>query len=61
MGENAKKWVNRVGIGMIVVGIIGVSATGGNPDAAVTLGSAAAVAVGALISLIKEIVQSIMK
>lgn len=59
MSDNTKKWLNRVGVGLVVLGVVGIVAGGGNVETALSLGSIVAAGVGAAIALIKEVIQSI--
>ena len=61
MNEQVKAWVNRIGLGAVVVGIVGISIAGGDADAAVSTGFQVATFVGAAVILIKEIIQSLKK
>jgi hypothetical protein len=53
--------INRISIGLVIVGVAGVALTGGDPESAVRLGSLAAAAIGGLVGLVKEIVQTIRR
>lgn len=59
MSDAVKKWLSRIGIGLVVAGVTAISVSGGDVQAALGLGGTVGAGVGALIVLIKEIVQSV--
>ena len=54
MSGNVKKWFNRVGLGLIVVGIIGIKAAGGEVPANII--TTVTALIGAAVILIREII-----
>jgi hypothetical protein len=58
MSADAKKWLNRGGLIAVALGIIGIVAGGGDTGAALELGGTVASIAGAIVLIIKEIIQS---
>jgi len=54
MNSKRKKWFNRVGLGLIVVGIIGIKIAGGEVPANII--TTVTAVIGAIVILIREII-----
>jgi hypothetical protein len=55
MGANVKKWLNRGGLGAVILGIVGITIGGGDAGAAIeTAGTVASIA-GAAVILVREL------
>ena len=61
MSDNTKAWINRIGLVVTIVGIVGLSVAGGDASGAVDTGYMIAGIVGGLILVIKEIIASFQK
>jgi len=61
MSDKAKAWINRIGLGAVIAGIVGISLVEGDPQAAVDTGFSVAAIAGTVILIIKEIWSSLKK
>ena len=55
MSANTKKWINRGGLGLMVVGVVLIVAGGGNTGGAIDVVGIVAGAAGAVAVLIREL------
>jgi hypothetical protein len=55
MSATAKKWINRIGLGAVIAGIVAVAVGGGDTSAALDTASQAATIAGAALVLIREL------
>lgn len=59
MSAEVKKWINRIGLGLTVGGLVAIFIGGGDADAAVTTAESVVTIVGAVILVVKEVWQSL--